>query len=149
MTLEEVEQETVKDQTVQTAIDPITNNRWYQIKSLKTPPDKDFFQTLALVKGELSALGLILCGNRLVLPAALHKRAVNITHLGHQGIPKTKALVCSNVWFPGLDILVETTVKSCISCLATTQSIDQNEPLVITEMPQTLWTNLAADFHAP
>ena len=62
---------------------------------------------------------------------------------------KIKVLLRSKVWFPGLDSLVETSVKSCISRLATTPEHCLNEPLVMTEMYRTPWTNLAVDFYGP
>ena len=57
-----------------------------------------------LVQSELSvANGILLRGLRIVVPKALQRRVVNISHEGHHGIVKTKWLLCLAVWFPGMD----------------------------------------------
>ena len=51
-----------------------------------------------LVRSELSvANGIPLRGSRIVVPKALQRRVVNISHEGHQGIIKTKQLLPSAV----------------------------------------------------
>jgi hypothetical protein len=42
---------------------------------------------------------------------------------------KTKAFLRSKVWFPGMDGLVEKTVKDCASCLLLTSESHTMEPL--------------------
>jgi hypothetical protein len=46
---------------------------------------------------------LLLKSDRIVVPAALQERIVDIAHEGHMGIVKTKALLREKVWFPCMD----------------------------------------------
>ena len=60
------------------------------------------------VKDELSVCnGLIVRNHCLVPPHSLPNKAINLAHTGHQGIVKTKMLLCEKVWFPSIDKLVE------------------------------------------
>ena len=107
--MEEVQLETHKDSSMQAAISIIKDNKWHTIKKMEHL-DRDFLNMLAKVKDELS-LGLIdtdkpviLRGTRLLLPKSLHQRAIDVAHLGHQGMAKTKALLREKIWFPQIDI---------------------------------------------
>ena len=98
ISVEEVQLETHKDSSMQAAISIIKDNKWHTIKKMEHL-DRDFLNMLAKVKDELS-LGLIdtdkpviLRGTRLLLPKSLHQRAIDVAHLGHQGMAKTKALL--------------------------------------------------------
>ena len=92
--------------------------------------------------------GVILRGDRVVIPHTLRSRAIQAGHDGHQGIVKTKNLLRSKVWFPGIDKQVERTVALCRGCQAT---VEHNiiEPLEMTELPQGPWENVAIDFKGP
>ena len=95
-----------------------------------------------------SADGIILRQTRLVIPTALQRRVVKLAHEGHQGIVKTKALLRTKVYFPGIDRLTEEVVKQCIACQANTQE-KNHEPLQMTELPAGPWQNLSIDFCGP
>lgn len=82
----------------------------------------------ANVKGELLVTqnGIILRGERIVIPKALRNKTIELAHEGHQGIVKTKALIRTKVWFPGIDNAVEKIIEGCIPCLAATNSKTRN-----------------------
>ena len=68
--------------------------------------------------------------------------------MGHQGIVKTKLLIKSRLWFPGIDSKVEEKVKNCKEC----QAMDQRrnyEPLRPSEMPRGQWQEVSEDFFGP
>ena len=91
---------------------------------------------------------VVLRGRRIVMPESLRAEVLNIAHAGHQGIVKTKSLLRSKVWFPGMDKKVERLVSSCIPC----QSVSarpRREPLRMSEMPSGPWQQLACDFKGP
>jgi len=69
-------------------------------------------------KEELSVTndGLILKGNKMIIPSKLQRRILEIAHAGHIGIVKTKALIRSKVWFSGIDEAVENLITNCESC---------------------------------
>ena len=104
------------------------------------------FQSFEKVKDELcTILDLVLRGHRIVIPETLREKVIDITHEGHMGIVKTKALIREKVWFPKIDQMVEENVKSCLGCQATTPS-NAKEPLQMSKLPKAPWTELSIDF---
>ncbi|CAB4027524.1 Hypothetical predicted protein [Paramuricea clavata] len=66
----------------------------------------------------------------------LRSRVLPIAHEGHQGIVKTKMLLRSKVWWPGIDKQVAQTVKECIPCqAAVNQSPKCQSSLNMTKLP--------------
>ena len=82
---------------------------------------------------------MVLRGNRIVVPCKLRVRAVELAHVGHQGIVKTKRLIREKVWFPGIDRMVKEKVDNCLACQAVTPS----------KLPTGPWKMLAMDFLGP
>ena len=68
--------------------------------------------------------------------------------MGHQGIVKTKALIRTRLWFPGIDRHVERAVRVCPECQACAKRRFY-EPLRPSEMPIGPWRELAGDFYGP
>ena len=121
MTIQEIKSEAEKDSSLQTLIKAIEAERW-------TDPE---VQDYVKMKDELSVhKGTILRGNRIVIPSTLRKRAVDLAHVGHQGIVKTKCLIREKVWFPSIDKMVKAKVDSCLPCQAANSSkLQRLEPL--------------------
>ena len=93
---------------------------------------------------------IILRGHRIVMPASLRRRTINLVHIGHQGIIKTKRLLRSKVWFPNIDAMVEETIRACLPCQAATSgNHPPPEPLKITHLPRAPWKEVAMDFLGP
>ena len=93
MTVAEIEQSTERDTTLQAIIHAIQHNRWNV--ELKSGINKQAFQSLQKVRDELSVTEsgkLVLRGTRIVIPQELQKRAIELAHVGHQGIVKTTHL---------------------------------------------------------
>ena len=108
-------------------------------------------QALSRVKQDfcVSSNGdLISRGNRIVIPKALCAKAVDLAHQHHLGIVKTKCLLRSKVWFPGIDKYVEQLIASCIPCLAVSPSVPP-PPLHIGEVPEEAWHTVSIDFIGP
>ena len=103
------------------------------------------------VKDELLVYkGTILRANRIVVLNTPRKRAVELGHVGHQGIVKTKQLIREKVWFPGVDKMVKEKVDSCLPCQAATNCKAQRlEPLWVTPLPTAPWKEFAMDFLGP
>ena len=94
MTLEDIQQTTEVDAEMQTLIKAIESDRW------TSPEVQDYIR----LKDEFSVYhGIVLRMNRILIPPTLRSRAVELAHLGHQGIVKTKQLFRDKVWFPGID----------------------------------------------
>ena len=96
----------------------------------------------------LDPRGIILRGQRILIPNTLRKRTVQLAHMGHQGIVKTKELIRALVWFPGIDAMVEDAVARCPACQATTTKPSYT-PLNPTPMPEGPWQEVAGDFFGP
>lgn len=100
------------------------------------------------MKDELavSATGnLILRGTCIVIPKSLQEHVVNLAQEGHQGLMKTKSLLREKVWFPNIDKLAESKVKSCNACLITTPEC-KREPLQMSPLPAAPWKEVSVDF---
>ena len=82
------------------------------------------------------------------MPTSLQARAVQLAYEGHQGTSKTKALIRSKVWFPGLDTAVDNAVRRCIPCQANTTR-QHTEPLNMSNFRRGPWINLSIDFCGP
>ena len=100
------------------------------------------FNELAVVDG------LVLRGERIVVPQTLKKAMVKIAHEGHQGIVRTKQLLRAHVWFPGTDTMVEKYVGRCLACQSTTPC-HTREPLQITDLPRGQWKKVSVNFVGP
>ena len=92
--------------------------------------------------------GLILRSDKIVIPDKLRSRVVAMAHEGHQGIVKTKQLVRSTMWFPGIDKQVEQAVAYCNPCQAATDT-KQREPLKPSTLPSQPWMKVNTDLFGP
>ena len=141
MTLDEVRGETQQDSTMRALSKAIETGKW------STPEVQEYTK----VKEELSVHdGTILRGHRLVTPHSLQNKAIDLAHVGHQGIVKTKRLLREKVWFPGIDRLTEEKIRNCCPCQASTpESAPTPEPLKMTPLPDGPWKEVAIDFAGP
>ena len=142
MTVQEIKLETRKDTELQTLIKAIETDDW-------TSADIKEFKS---VKDELTVYnGMVLRGNRIVVPKALRDKAVELAHAGHQGIVKTKRLIREKVWFPGIDRMVQEKIEKCLPCQAATTQGSQScpQPLKMTQLPSGPWKEVAVDFMGP
>ena len=141
MTREEVKLETKLDPLLQKVVTAISLNTWAD----PTVERSCRFHAELMVCDEV-----IYRGNRIVLPQSLHNRAIELAHLGHQGIVKTKQLLCEKVWFPDIDKMVEANFKICLPCQTITQGTSSPpEPLKPSPLLEKAWTNVAVDFVGP
>ncbi|PFX25910.1 Uncharacterized protein K02A2.6 [Stylophora pistillata] len=92
--------------------------------------------------------GLVLRGERIIVPREFRETMVKIAHEGHQGIVRTKQLLRAHVWFPGIDKMVEKHVGNCLACQATIPC-HTREPLQMSELPTGPWKKISVDFAGP
>lgn len=92
--------------------------------------------------------GIIMRGNRVVIPAALQQYVLNELHNTHCGIVKMKALARSICYWRNIDRDIESLVKSCTAC-ATVQNEAEKVPLHHWETPTEVWQRVHADFAGP
>jgi hypothetical protein len=137
---EELKRTVEEDPTLQRLSDCIEKGRMGN--SADIIAYRQIFSELTLVDG------LIMRGERIVIPEKLQKQMIQIAHEGHQGIVSTKQMLRAHVWFPGIDAAVEKYVGRCIGCQATTP-LNHREPLTMTKLPEGPWERVSMDFVGP
>ena len=96
------------------------------------------------VQSEITvANGLLLRGNRLIIPASMRLEILDKIHMGHQGITKCRERARQSVWWPGLSNQLEELVKSCRKCAKAQKQ--RAQPLVMSTFPDLPWQRVATD----
>lgn len=142
ISLDQIAQATSQDPDLQML------KKWVEANSDQKVPAK--LRAFKNIKDELSwsTHGVLLRGQRIIVPTSLRQRTIALAHLGHQGIVKTKALMREKLWFPGMDRQIEDWITRCLECQAsgTKQCF---EPLRTSPMPAGPWLELSCDFFGP
>jgi transposase InsO family protein len=100
-------------------------------------------------KSELSVEeGVLLWGNRVVVPEVGRQTILEELHETHPGMSRMKALARSYVFWPGLDSDIETMVKKCSACQVNRKD-PPSAPLHPWEWPAKPWFRVHADFAGP
>ena len=140
LTLNEIRTATQRDPVLHDLCCAITNRQ--ALDNVKFKWYKNVAEELSVVKG------VILRGDKIIIPPSLQNRVVKIAHEGHQGLVKTKQFLRSRVWFPKMDEKVSAIVGPCLACQAAVNTPSQ-EPVKSTELPKGPWENLAVDYYGP
>ena len=88
--------------------------------------------------------GLILHGDRVVIPKALRKEMIEDLHAAHQEIESSLRRACESIFWPNMNSEVKDYISRCEICLAYTPH-QQKEPLLSHEVPNRPWAKIAAD----
>ena len=139
--LQDVVTATAEEPVLVKVIQCMRDGKWYQHDGLA--PDEKLCGELSVTEG-----GILLRGNRIVVPRSLQRTLVDAAHEGHQGIVKTKFMLHAKVWFLAMDSLVDRMVSSCSAC-ATVSKDERVRPLQMSEFPDRKWQCLSADFGGP
>ncbi|XP_038060081.1 uncharacterized protein K02A2.6-like [Patiria miniata] len=149
VTLEELQTATQQDPVLQNCINALVTGSWDRL--LTQPHNQqasDTVRSLHKIRAELTTTAnrdLLLRGHRIVVPRTLQQTVVNIAHEGHQGITKTKQLLREKIWFPGIDRLVDQTIRDCLPCQASTVDTTR-APLQMSPLPNGPWLEVSVDF---
>ena len=96
------------------------------------------------VSSELSVnKGLLLRGNRLVIPSNLRPNILDKLHVGHQGITKCRRRAAQSVWWPGIYKDIEQMISKCPTCCQ--HKLQHPEPLLPSTLPEHPWQKVATD----
>ena len=87
--------------------------------------------------------GLLMKGNRLVIPVSMRLDVLDKLHEGHQGITKCRERAKTSVWWPGLSKQLEELVNNCSTCIK--ERVNRPEPVIPSELPDRPRQKLAAD----
>lgn len=63
--------------------------------------------------------GCVLIGNKVIIPEVLQKEILNLFHEQHLGIVRTKMLMRSYCWWPGINEDIEKYIAACTVCQET------------------------------
>ena len=122
MTLQETEQATQSDQQLQAVITTLKTGQWH-------PDIQRFYRSHSELT--VTETNLLLHGTRIVMPQALCSQTPHIAHQGHQGIVKTKQLLCSKMWWPVIDKDAEKLVVDCLVCQVTGPAMSPTPNILI------------------
>lgn len=92
--------------------------------------------------------GVLLRGNKMVIPTKLRKQVLEAAHEGHPGIVNMKARLRAKVWWPKIDKDAENTVKNCRGCTLVSAP-NPPVPMKRRELPSKAWMDTAVDFLGP
>ena len=79
----------------------------------------------------VSDRGVLLRGTLLMPPESLHNRLIDMAHVGHLGIIKTKERLRMSFWWPGMDIAIECQVRDCVQCIANDKPYSPKQPPLV------------------
>ena len=88
--------------------------------------------------------GLILKGQRVVVPAALRAQVLTDLHAAHQGITRTKSRARQVVYWPNITKDIEAVVRSCPACRKSQASLPKEAPMN-NRQPTLPFENTSAD----
>lgn len=88
--------------------------------------------------------GLILKGDRIVIPESLRSNILNIIHTGHQGETKCMLLARESVFWPGITKDIRQMVKECDIC-SKFQPNQEKLPALQPDLPTHPWEQLGTD----
>lgn len=89
--------------------------------------------------------GIIMRGEKIVVPEQLQGRLIDLAHEYHFGITKTKMRLRNSYWWLGMDKDVDNAVRKCY-CF---RNIVRDSPVQITEWETKPWYHLAIDIAGP
>ena len=97
------------------------------------------------IRDELSyAQGVLLKGDRMIIPRSMRQEIKTAIHTGHLGMEKciNRAKLC--VYWPGMRKEIEDLVSNCSTCI-TYQNAQQRETLIEHEIPSAPWIKVGVD----
>lgn len=135
ITLDEIRTETRHDLILQSVIKALESGSWPQDLVRYQAFDKELgVREKILVRGE-----------RIVLPATLRRRALEIEHRGHPGVVSMRRRLRERVWWPCMDNDVGNMVQECAGCAAVSKQ-HPPEPMLRKDIPDRAWQEIAIDF---
>lgn len=138
--LEQITEETSKDDTLQTLTRLIIDG-WPDEKN-EVP--KEVFEYWNF-RDELSDVnGIILKGEKIIIPASMRKNMLSKLHEGHLGIEKTRKLARDSIFWPGIIAQIIDFIAKCSVCLESRRS-NTKEPMAESETPELPWMTVGTD----
>ena len=113
--LKRFRQETSNDETLQ-RLQAVVQAGWPNKKSDLTEDNKPYLS----IRDEITEMnGILMKGERVIVPSSLRKEMKAKIHEGHLGIEKRKARARETMFWPGINGEIREMVQQCSACLAT------------------------------
>ncbi|GFR84157.1 retrovirus-related Pol polyprotein from transposon opus, partial [Elysia marginata] len=88
------------------------------------------------IRGELSCWqGILLKGDRIVIPLELREEVLDKIHAGPLGMTKCKEIARQAVWWPRIGADICDNISACHTCIEKWSS-QRSEPLIPSEIPE-------------
>nr|KAG5701917.1 hypothetical protein BaRGS_014982 [Batillaria attramentaria] len=138
--LDKIREETQKDINLKTAME-YTAGGWPLYKENVQLAARDLFA----VRGELSVWdGLLMRGDRIVIPYSLRSDMLERIHDGHLGIVKCRERAAHSVWWPKISSDIKDRVGRCRMCTEK-RPTQRKEPLLPSTPPQRPFQRIGVD----
>ena len=139
--IKELQEETKRDSALSQLI-PIIANGWPE--NIKMVPEA--VRSFWSFRDELSVEdGIILKGERVVIPSSLKQDTLSQLHAAHQGVEKTRLRARDSVYWQGISDDISNMTSQCPICQEHQKS-QTRETLHPHEVPTRSWEVLGADF---
>ena len=121
------------------------------IKKGEIPKDEEELKQYRRIFMELTISdgGLVMRGEKIVLPESLIKTAISRAHRGgHSGETNLKRRVRSHFWFPGLEAAIREKIDECVPCQLFTDKTTK-EPQGVLKVHERAWQQVSLDLYGP
>lgn len=133
--------EATKQDTELTALKDIIQNGWPDRHRETPQPLRKYWP----YRDELSVEdGLVIKGNRIVIPQIMHKEILEKIHEAHQGVVKCQLRAKASVFWHNINRDITEIVKACPLCQEFGHSLPK-EPLQPQELPTGPWQTVGSD----
>lgn len=137
--LQQIQELAHKDSQLATLMEVVTTGWPSQRKDCPTEV-QDFWN----YRDEISIHdGILLKGDRVIIPKQMQSEVLDLIHVGHQGIEKCRLRARASVFWCGLNGDIDNLVRTCAACQHN-QTSQAKEPLIQIETEQP-WTVLGSD----
>ncbi|XP_012936958.1 uncharacterized protein K02A2.6 [Aplysia californica] len=138
--LDEIRNKSQQDPTISAAIQ-YTRSGWPKFIQNVRSEARDLYA----VSSELSEVsGLLVRGNRIVIPKTMREEMLSRIHDGHLGVSKCRERAKSSIWWPGLSSEIQEVVSRCDHCQRK-RPAQPSEPLNRTALPKRPFQMVGAD----
>ena len=133
-TAEKIRDETAKN-PVLTKFTKTILEGWPEQRNQCSPESKDFWN----YNDEFPKVdGLVLKGNRIVIPKSLQGHMLQQLHKGHMGMEKCKCCAREVIFWPGLNADIDKFLEKCTTCISNRRK-EQAELMKAHETPEIPW----------
>lgn len=140
ITLNKVKQATHEDKIMQKLINVIIEGWPKDIKYLD-----ESLKIFWTHRDELiTQQGMVLKGDRILIPGGIRKDILQRLHGSHQGIENTTKLARQTVFWPGITQQIKSTVQNCETCMMYARN-QWNPPMKSHEIPKVPFERISAD----